>query len=335
MKFKANIPSSEIRINKISTERAKKLCRIGKDCPRIVRNLYNYPVRNYSAEAFRPFDRKKKKYASLRHILSRVLLKIKSRKKRKHKGPLLSNSALLGAFCGTLSICMICGAIVIYSLFFRLSSAHGSVDIPNLVSLTEKEATAISNDIFEFNVNYRSNPDKPSGTVTEQIPPAGVTRRLYRGKKINITLIVNTEHPTFVLPDISKMTVREATVLLKNAGINVYVTKEYSTAEAGTIIYSSLPKGSVLSPGDSISLRASIGKETQYYKVPDLLGMDEYEALSSLSQHNFEVGEVSYKPSKFPIGTVIAQNIAPNSSLPEKSKISFTLSGGIYYQEEN
>jgi len=334
MRFKANIPSSKIKAKKLSKERAKKLCLAGKYAPRIIKPTYNYPVRNYSAEAFRPFD-SRKKLSSMRNILSAMLYRIKRKKGSRRKSPFLPNFALFGAFCGTLFVSILCGAIVIHSLFFRHSSSYTSVTIPNLVSMTEDEATASSNDIFEFTINYRSNPEKPSNTVTEQIPPSGVTRKLYKGEKINITLTVNVEQPTFILPDISKMSIREATILLKSQGINVYVTKEYSPAEAGTIIYSSLPKGSVLQAGDSITLRASLGKEMLYCIVPNLLGLDEYEAIASLTERCLDVGDVSYESSKLPIGTVISQDIAPNSSLPENSKISFTLSGGIYYQNAN
>jgi beta-lactam-binding protein with PASTA domain len=43
------------------------------------------------------------------------------------------------------------------------------------------------------------------------------------------------------------------------------------------------------------------------------------------------IGEITYEASEKPLGTIISQSVKANTSLPEKSKISFTLSGGINY----
>jgi serine/threonine-protein kinase len=207
------------------------------------------------------------------------------------------------------------------------------VKIPDLLSLSAEQAVSVAPDIFEYEITYRRNPDKKSGCVISQTPLPDVTRRLYgSSNKIKIKLSVNTPENTLTLPDLSGTSLRDALILLKSVGANVNIREEYSnTVGYGKIISSSLPKGTLVKDGDVITLSASLGKETLYVSVPDLSGLNENQALALLRSKNLEIGEIKYQSSKMPIGTVISQSIANGTSLPEKSKISFTVSGGIYY----
>ena len=126
---------------------------------------------------------------------------------------------------------------------------------------------------------------------------------------------------------------RDTLILLKEANINTTVIKQYSSSVPyGKIIYSSVPEDTVMKEGDSITLRVSLGKEITYSSVPNLLGLNEYQAVNKLRANGLAVGDITYQASKNPLGTVISQSVEQGAQLPEQSKISFTISGGIYYQ---
>ena len=205
--------------------------------------------------------------------------------------------------------------------------------IPDYTSLDANEASSIATDIFEYKIIYERNPDKKEGCVIAQIPAPNVVRRLYKASdKIAITISVNTPADTLILPELKDRSLREALILLKNIGVRIDLREEYSdSVEYGNIIYSSLPKGSTVKSGDSITLKSSLGKKTLFVPVPDLSGLNEIQAIDLLRSKNLEIGEIKYERSKMPIGTITSQSIANGTSLPEKSKISFTVSGGLYY----
>lgn len=338
MKFRFRPALKEIKLPKASISTKVRLRLKGSGTLRAVR--CKKLARNYSAESFGMFEEEKRKsrfkifWNSISSSFKNVLNRIKEKKNRYTKKSRISPSTLFGALCGALSIAVISGAIVAVSLFFGHIGSYTDISIPNLISMTEQEATSYATDIFEYTVVYKSNPQMPSNTVTSQSPLPDVTRKLYgNGEKIKLTLTVNSSQPTLTAPSFVGKSLRDALISLKSADIGVRVIKEYSsTVPFGTIIYSSVSEGTVLKKGDSITLHSSLGKQTTYSSVPSLIGLNEYEATNKLNSLNLEVGEISYQASKQPIGTVISQTVAPDTSLKEKSKVSFTLSGGVYYQ---
>lgn len=287
---------------------------------------------NYRAEDFATFGEEKTR-GRFSLAWERLISRIKSRKPRKKAPPLISTPTLLGALCSALCLTLISGGIVIFSLFFRYGGRYTEVSVPNLVSMSVEKAISTSNELFEYTVVYEENPDREAGSVISQSPLPNVVRKLYgRGEKINITLTVNKAAQTMVLPRVIGTQLRDTVLKLKNFGVNVQVIEQYSeTVPYGTVFFSSLPQGSKLAAGDKIVLKASIGKQTRYAAAPDLFGLSEQEAESLLKSKNLAVGDVKYENSKLPIGTVISQDIAPDTTLREGSKISLTVSGGIYY----
>ena len=313
---------------KIKSTRTKRLVLKAKNAPKKSRiTSLLYPVRsNPIKHRYYVFIQK------FKNFLTKLSEYFKKTGAKKEKPPLVPFMTLLGALCGTLLVCTVSAFIVIYTLFLSYNKPYTSITVPSLISLDESKALTVSPEIFEYETEYKSNAGKPSNTVTGQTPAAGTERKLYRGEKIKIKLIVNIEQPTFTLPNLYKASLSDALITLRSAGINVHLTRQHSsTVEAGRIISCSLPKGTVLSAGDTVMLCASLGKKTVYVAVPDLTGLDEYEATDKLRSLGLTVGDISYEASDKPMGIVISQSVKPNESLPQKSKISFTLSGGKNY----
>ena len=282
-------------------------------------------IRNISADDFGKFD--EERIGFFQKIKN--LLKVKHRSRE----PRIPTAALFGVLCGVASVCIISAVLLLSSFFLKYGGSYREIEIPSFISLDKDKVALVATDIFEYEIIYERNPDKKDGSVISQSPLPGVTRRLYKaGDKIKITLSVNTPEDTLTLPKLSGSSLREVLILLKNIGVTVNLKEEYSsTVEYGNIISASLPEGTVVKSGDTITVKSSLGKETVFVSVPDLSGLNENQAIALLRSKNLEIGEIKYESSKMPIGTIISQSIANGASLPEKSKISFTVSGGIYY----
>lgn len=332
MKFRFR-PSNAHRRLKSPGEKRKILKLRGTDTLRVFKS--KALVRNYSAEDFGRFETGKKSRSSARLYLqlrtlsqkiSRILLR---RFKREPRIPL---TTLLGILLSTLTITVASGAFVIFSLFFTYGGAHTDIVIPNFISLSADEATALSNNIFEYEIVYKSNPDFESNSVISQSPLPNVTRKLYKKDgKLKITLTVNQENQYIVLPKLVGTSLRDTLIDLKAFGLKVNIIKEYSQSiPSGIIFASSHQEGSAMKSGDNVTLYVSLGKQTLNVSVPDLTGKSEQEAIALLEKKGFRLGEVRYENSFSKSGTVISQGTAAGISLPQGSKISFTVSAGLY-----
>lgn len=332
MKFRFRPSNTPLRLPSPDSSR-KRLRLRGITTLRAVRQ--KSLARNYYAEDFGIFTDEKTQTpkerlsTTLRHLRDRI----RNRKKRE---PRVSNAALLGVLCALFVTTVLSGSFVIFTLFFGYSGPYTDVRIPDYTSLSVDDALSVSPEIFEYEVIYSKNPQHEGGDVISQSPIGGVVRRLYRGNgRLKITLTVSSEDDLFALPEMVGRPLRDTELLLKNAGINVIVIEEHSsTVPSGIILSSSLRKGDLLREGDSVTLRASLGKETLYVAVPDLTSMDEQDATAALESIGLRVGNISYESSKSKIGTVIFQDVAAGTVLPEGSAVSFSISGGLYYYND-
>ena len=84
----------------------------------------------------------------------------------------------------------------------------------------------------------------------------------------------------------------------------------------------------IISDGDTVTLRVSLGKKIKAISVPDLYNLTESGACLAIEERGLTVGNISYEESSLPAGRVIAQSPAPFESLREGEAVSFTVSAG-------
>lgn len=243
-----------------------------------------------------------------------------------------------GIVCGAISILLISASISFLTLFSKFGGIYKSVTVPNFTSLTEDEAVDLiknSYDYFDYSIEYKENPNISGGSVISQIPKPATTRKLYGiNGHITIKLTVSKPTKTLTLPNLIGQNARDVALELKNAGINVYITKIYSSnVKTGKIISSSHPEGSLLQKNETVYITESLGKKISYVNVPTLIGISETDAITKLKKANLTLNKVIYKSSPLPIGTVIDQSIKEGSSVKEGSKITLSVSGGPFTEE--
>ena len=134
-------------------------------------------------------------------------------------------------------------------------------------------------------VNEEPNPDIARGNAIRINPASGSELQ----KNSSVTLTVSSGKETTDVPDVTGMTLEQASAALNEAGLllNENVSETNDDAPAGEIISQDPAGGSQLSKGSKIRVAVSKGKET--FTVPDVTGMDRNQAISTLEEMGFEV----------------------------------------------
>lgn len=128
--------------------------------------------------------------------------------------------------------------------------------------------------------------DVPAGAVARLSPASGTTLEV--GAHVQVHL---SRGPAPVaIPDVSDMTVDQATRVINNAGLNVAGVEEAFDPDfsAGTVFATSPAISSELSRGSDVTLRVSNALE-----APDVVGMTESEALEVLAEAGLAVSSTS------------------------------------------
>ncbi|MFT4307139.1 MAG: PASTA domain-containing protein, partial [Microbacterium sp.] len=132
------------------------------------------------------------------------------------------------------------------------------------------------------------------------------------------------------LPDVTGMSVTDATTALTAVGVQVSSTQEYSdTVDAGDVIgVVARDGGGNWRPGDTVTLRVSKGPEL--FDVPDVVGQTRDAAKQTLEAAGFEV---TYNSSwdLFPdsVTEVTAQNPTAGEQKAKGTTITLSISGSF------
>jgi len=327
--------STVSRVPYLKRNGAKQLRLMGRTTLRVRNTRGGLPAKNYYAEDMGVFEEETRLGLSGR--VSRALRRFTARLgARMRSEPKIPTRTLWRALAVLSSLTALLGAGAIAILFMGYGGSYKEIIVPDLLSLTVNEASAIAPELLEYDISYAKNPDMPQGVIIAQSPSSGVTRRLYRKDgRLKIKLTVSAERNSVILPEPAGASLRELSLALKNAGVRVNVVEEYSSVyPTGSVISASKKGGTLLCEGDTVTLIASKGRETVYASLPDLVGMSEHAAVCALERIGLKAGRISYTDSKATLGTVIAQGTAADTKVPEGSAVDLVISGGIYHSSD-
>lgn len=165
----------------------------------------------------------------------------------------------------------------------------------------------------------------PLKSVVSQQPIAGA--RVKKGRKIAV--VVSKGKEIGIIPDVRKISERQARIKLKKAGFTLgAVKKVYSNEQAVDVVINAFPKsGTTTSREIEVDLFVSKGPKPTHAEVPNLVGESLKAAKGKISESGLIVGKVSYQnnPSLLP-GTIIKQSAAPGSKIPLESKLNLVVS---------
>ena len=134
---------------------------------------------------------------------------------------------------------------------------------------------------------------------------------------------------TVAVPDLKSKTVTEATSSLTAVGLILgeQIPQADNEIPKGIIIGQDPASGELLEVGQAVNVIVSAGKEQT--SVPDLVGLTSKEiAKSTLEAAQLVLGRVTPEDSDKPEGTVLEQDIDPNTSVDIGTLVSITVSNG-------
>ena len=175
-----------------------------------------------------------------------------------------------------------------------------SLKVPNVVGLTESEARAL---LTEFNVNIERAPDGkiPINRVASQLPLA--TSDAVAGSSVTLT-ISDGPGNTAIPVDLVGLSLEEARNRLTAAGILISQTIAVDSDQApGVVLSVNPPAGTLITAGSGIVLEIASGN----IKVPSLIGLNEIDAKTILTQAGFLIREITAFDSSKSIGSVLSQ----------------------------
>ena len=226
-------------------------------------------------------------------------------------------------------------ALVLVVLLFKLilgdfgpASSNKSYPVPDVRGKTVEEAQLMDEvkDIFYIEVvGTRVSDQYEPGQIVEQDPTAGKTRK----SNLVIQVYVAEEPEKEYMKDVVGMEYRQAKLLLGDMGLGLVFKPVYENSDkypTDVVVSTEPASDEALTKGQTVVLHISTGPET--VTVPTFTGMAIANAIHDAQDLGLTVGEVLYDPfdPEAP-GTVVRQDIAPQTDVPGGTRITFTVSG--------
>ncbi len=260
--------------------------------------------------------------------------KIRARRKERLREP-SDLPIFAGALVGAFAVAVVSAFLVLYKLFFsNFFGSYEKIVVPNMVGMSYSEARGIlDSEFYDVEVLYEYSSSVPSGEIISQRPDSGVERKIFRGgEPCAVSVVVSRGEELVSVPDLVLVSVRDATLTLKNAAFSVAVIEETSTSVPSGKVISTTPRGGeMLEAGGLVILHVSRSRDKTMLLVPDVCGMSEQNALAKIRAAGFSVGDIEYKTSKEPLGVVISQDRIAMTKSRAGGKISVTVSAGTTY----
>ncbi len=172
---------------------------------------------------------------------------------------------------------------------------YGTVVVPELVGMSEKQAERFLNDhslVMKIQRREFSNED-PDGYVISQSPRPGDTVK--EGRTINIIVSLGTR--TQSVPEMAGLSLRQGRILLKRKHLRLgRVAKRILEGNEREEIISSTPgAGREVAEGGRVDVLISVGGKKRRFLMPELTGQDLLFVREKLEKMGFRMAGVRYE----------------------------------------
>jgi serine/threonine-protein kinase len=236
-------------------------------------------------------------------------------RKRRRWGPWLLVALLLAA-------AGIAGWYVFSQIQDQLA-ANEPVAVPNVVGLKEDAAVNLIEQAgLDPEVQRAANADVEKGRVFNQNPNPG--NRIQKGDRV--TLLVSTGAPKTSVPDVTGMNYGDAVQALNDANLNAKRHEVFSSKPVDQVVGQDPAAGEQVVEGTEVTL--DVSKGTKQVEVPNVVGMTEADARSTLEAAGFEVSSTSAPSDTTAEGNVSDQSPDGGTSAEKGSTVAITVSSG-------
>ena len=210
----------------------------------------------------------------------------------------------------------------------------GKVTVPDVRGMSEEDAKALLNKKgLEIQVVTRKESKKyKAGKISKQTPEAG--EKVSKHTKIEVVVSSGLVGSKKAIPNVSGMSETEAQNELEEAGFKVTSSFQYDdSVESGKVIITTPEAGTKAEKGSTVTMLVSQGSNKK--TVPDVRGMADATAQSTIKSYGFNVGTVTYDYSdSVEKGMVISQTVEPGTKASAGTSISITVSNGPKPEEK-
>lgn len=220
-------------------------------------------------------------------------------------------------------------------IFYRNYMDVPVVEVPDIIGMNLKDARKEVAQVglqLEMQNEGVHHPEIAEGNIISQYPLGGERVRQTR----NVRITVSLGPAILTAPDLAGLTIREANVILDNQKLFLgNIEEEYSESIPEGRIISQLPEtGEEIGSDNQINIVLSKGAQPLMIEVPNILGLEQEDAVNLLKNKNFTIGQITQKMTKrFLSNQVAEQSYDPGTEIPEGSKIDLTISSGLINTE--
>ena len=211
--------------------------------------------------------------------------------------------------------------------FYVLQGDEKAVKVPDVVGDSDTTAELKTKDAGLVPLISRGDYSDviEAGMIVNQLLEAG--KSVEKGTTLEMIMSLGSEQ--IELPDVSGLEKAEAEALLRDAGFTVKISEETSTIAPGLIIRQN-PEAGFCAKGSEVEIVVSTGKDVDAAKTEtlgDYVGKNYDDVVSILDDKDIYVRKVT-EESNEPEGTVLAQDIAPGTTVHHGDTITLTVSSG-------
>ncbi|MFN8015917.1 MAG: Stk1 family PASTA domain-containing Ser/Thr kinase [Acidimicrobiia bacterium] len=236
---------------------------------------------------------------------------------RQRKGPKVAVIAVFSLLLLTLIGLLLASAL-------SNDKQSGPKTLPNVVGKTKEEARKqLTNMGFEVKVELKVNEKVDAGKVYAQDPEAGT--KLREGNTVTISVSAGIGESK--VPDVSGMSINDASLKLEEAGFTTVPKEEESdTVEKDKVTRTKPKAGTKLKRGSDVEVYVSLGPSTK--AVLNVVGLDSTTAAAQLGQEDFQVVTQQEASDSVPVGKVIRTDPVANTMVPRNSTVTIYVSSG-------
>ena len=214
------------------------------------------------------------------------------------------------------------------------SDTSGKVTVPDIRGMTEEQAKAAlkKKDLGIKPVKRTESKKYKAGLISKQTPEAG--EKVKKNTTVEVVVSSGLVGSTKKVPDVSGMSETEAQKKLEDFGFKVTSSFQYDdSVESGNVISTTPSAGTKAEKGSTVTMLVSQGSNKK--TVPDVRGMADATAQSTIKNYGFNVGTVTYDYSdSVEKGLVISQTVTPGNKAAAGTTISITVSNGPKPEEK-